>query len=58
MLEELKLRVENDSHQYGRNFEKSLERMPRFDAMDTVKIFCDNMSPLQTAEKIKALVFR
>ena len=56
--EELKLRVENDSHQDGRNFEKSLERMPRFDAMDTVKIFCDNMSPLQTAEKIKALVFR
>ena len=54
--EELKKRVENDNHQDGRNFERSLERVSRFDAMNTVKIFCDNMSPLQTAEKIKLLI--
>ena len=54
--DELKKRVENDTMQDGRNFERSLERVSRFDAMNTVKIFCDNMSPLQTAEKIKLLI--
>ena len=56
--EELKRRVENDNQQDGRNFEKSLERVSRYDVMNTVKIFCDDMSPLQTAEKIKSLIHK
>ena len=54
----LKLRVENDTTQEGRNFERSVERLPRFVVMDTVKIHNDNMTPRQTAEHIKNLIYR
>ena len=52
----LKKRVENDTLQEGRNFERSVERLPRFDIMDTVKIYNDEMSPQQTAEYIKNII--
>lgn len=54
--ETLRLRVENDNMQEGRNFEKSRERLPRFDAMDTVKIYNDDMTACQTAAKIKEMI--
>lgn len=54
--ETLKNRVENDTVQDGRNFEKSRERLPRFDKMTTTKIYNDNMTPLQTAEYIANLI--
>ena len=54
--ETLKKRVENDTLQEGRNFERSVERLPRFDLMDTVKIYNDDMSPQQTAEYIKNII--
>ena len=52
----LKQRVENDNLQEGRNFEKSAERLPRFDAMDTMKIYNDNMTARETAEYIKNII--
>ena len=52
----LKQRVENDNLQEGRNFEKSAERLPRFDVMDTVKIHNDNMTARETAEHIKNII--
>lgn len=52
----LKQRVENDNLQEGRSFEKSAERLPRFDVMDTVKIHNDNMTARETAEHIKNII--
>ena len=52
----LKQRVENDTLQEGRNFNRSLERVPRFNMMNTIKIYNDNMTPLQTAEKLKEII--
>ena len=53
----LKNRVENDRTQDGRNYEKSKERLPRFDVMNTVKIHNDNMTAAQTAEYIRNLIY-
>jgi hypothetical protein len=52
----VKQRVENDNLQEGRNFARSVERLPRFDAMDTVKIHNDNMTARETAEYIKNII--
>ena len=52
----LKSRVENDTMQDGRSYERSIERVSRFDVMDTIKIFNDDMTPLQTAEYIKEII--
>ena len=52
----LKQRVENDLSQPGRNYEKSLERLARFDSMNTVKIYNDDMTARQTARYIKSLI--
>ena len=52
----LKARVESDPNQDGRNFEKSLARVERFDILDTVKIHNDDMTALQTAQYIKNLL--
>lgn len=52
----LKQRVENDLSQPGRNYEKSLERLARFDSMNTVKIYNDDMTARQTARHIKSLI--
>ena len=54
----LKHRVENDTYQAGRDFAKSLERMPRFDATDTVKVYNDNMTPAMTAQHIKNIIYK
>ena len=54
--EELKKRVEGDIYQKGRSFEKSVERLPRFDVMNTVKIFTDNMTAEDIAGHIKELI--
>lgn len=54
--DELKNRVEGDMNQDGRNFEKSLERVKRFDVMSTIKINNDNMTAKETAEHIKGLI--
>ena len=52
----LKSRVENDTMQGGRSYERSIERVSRFDVMNTIKIFNDDMTPLQTAEYIKEII--
>ncbi len=52
----LKSRVENDTNQDGRDFEKSLARMERFDVMNTVKIYNDDMTAYETAEYIKGMI--
>lgn len=52
----LKARVESDPNQDGRNFEKSLARVERFDVLDTVKIYNDDMTAFQTAQYIKNLL--
>ena len=54
----LKQRVENDTAQDGRNYERSLERVSRFDVMDTIKIHNDDMTPQQTAEYIKNIIYK
>lgn len=55
--EELKRRVEGDTQQSGRSYKRSLERVSRFDKMDTVKISNDNMNPYVTAIHIKNLIY-
>ena len=52
----LKSRVEGDVNQDGRNFEKSLARVERFEILDTVKIYNDDMTVQQTAKYIKNLL--
>ena len=54
--ETLKKRVEGDTVQEGRNFEKSLERVSRFENMNTVKIYNDDMTAEETARHIKKLI--
>ncbi len=54
----LKHRVENDMVQEDRDFERSVERLPRFDLMDTVKIYNDDMTVLETAEYIKNIILQ
>ncbi len=56
--ETLKARVENDNLQTGRDYERSLERLSRFDSMNTVKIHTDNITVSQTAEYIKQHIYR
>ncbi len=55
---ELKKRIENDTLQEGRAFSRSLERVKRFDGMNTVKIRNDNMTPRRTAEKLKEMIYK
>lgn len=54
--ETLITRVENDNLQDGRNYEKSLGRVVRFDVIDTIKVHNDDMTPLQTAIHIKKIL--
>ena len=56
--ETLKKRVTNDTAQDGRNFENSLRRIPRFNVMNTTKIYNDSMTPLETAEYIKSDIYK
>ena len=53
----LKQRIEGDTVQAGRDFDKSMERISRFDSMDTVKINNDNMTAYETAVYIKNMVY-
>ena len=56
--ETLRQRVENDSLQEGRDYEKSLARVDRFNVMDTVKIHNDDITAYETAVKIKEMIYR
>ena len=56
--DELKKRVENDTMQDGRNFERSLERISRFDVLDTIKVFNDGMTAQQTAKYLKDIIYK
>lgn len=56
--EELKKRIDGDTQQLGRNFEKSLERVSRFEKMDTMKFFNDGMSREESAQHIIKIIYR
>ena len=56
--DELKKRIENDTAQDGRSYDRSVERLHRFDAMDTIKVFNDGMTPRQTAEYLKGIIYK